>query len=76
MKELKEYAVYKGESLRCMGTAEECAAEMGVKLSTFRHYCTPTHHNRVHERNVKRMAKRKKPTNSTIAICLDEESDL
>ena len=49
---LKEYAVYKGENLVCIGTAKECAAEMGVLPETIKFYTTPTYQ--------KRLARRKK----------------
>lgn len=48
----KEYVVYKGESLICIGTAKECAAEMNVRPETIKFYTTPTYQ--------KRLARRKK----------------
>lgn len=48
----KEYAVYKGDNLICIGTAKECAVEMGVQPETIKFYTTPTYQ--------KRLAKRKK----------------
>ena len=48
----KEYAVYKGENLVCIGTAKECAEEMNVLPETIKFYTTPTYQ--------KRLAKRKK----------------
>ena len=39
---MSEYAVYKGESLLAVGTAEECAEEMGVTLGYIRWLATPS----------------------------------
>jgi hypothetical protein len=44
------YIVYKGDDIRCMGTAKECAEIMGVKMSTFKHYLTPSYNYRIEQR--------------------------
>jgi len=44
------YIVYKGDDIRCMGTAEECADIMGVKMTTFKHYLTPAYNHRIEQR--------------------------
>ena len=51
----KEYAVYKGESLVCIGTIQEYADHMGVLPETVRFYKTPVYQ--------RRLAKRKKSQN-------------
>ena len=51
---LPEYAVYKGEDLIAMGTARECAEQLGVKLETFRFYRTPKYKRRVASRKFHR----------------------
>ncbi|WJE55352.1 hypothetical protein QRE66_12195 [Bacillus cereus] len=38
LKGMKEYVVYKGESLVCIGTMQECAQHMGVLPETVRYY--------------------------------------
>lgn len=48
-----DIAVYKGEEELCMGTIEECAAELGVKRETITFYMTPTYKNRLSKRNNK-----------------------
>lgn len=58
-----EYAVYKGDTFICLGTDEECAAYMEIKLDTFKHYLTPTYK--------KKVAKRKKSNNPILVIELD-----
>ncbi|PFJ10806.1 hypothetical protein COD67_00950, partial [Bacillus cereus] len=37
----KEYAIYKGESLICIGTVQECAQHLGVLPKTILFYKTP-----------------------------------
>lgn len=46
----QEYAVYKGEELLVVGTASECAQELGVKEETIRWNATPTGRKRAQER--------------------------
>ena len=43
---MKEYAIYKGDDLICIGTSKECAEKLGVKVDTIHFYATKTHHNR------------------------------
>ena len=51
---MQEYAVYKGESIVCMGTVRECAEHMGVKEETIRHYLTPAYQRRLDKRKYSR----------------------
>jgi hypothetical protein len=63
---VKEYVVYKGESLICIGTIKECAEHMGVLPETVKFYTTPTYQ--------KRLAKRKNPRNYlTVTKLVDDE---
>jgi hypothetical protein len=62
---LKEYAVYKGEELLCIGDVLDCAEYLGVKTSTV--YCYASIHRR------KRAEKSKNPTSWTLAYVLDKE---
>lgn len=62
----KEYAVYKGEQFLCIGTAEECAEELGVKPETIKFYTFPTYQ--------RRLAKRKR-TSSVGYITVTELED-
>ncbi|PFI51877.1 hypothetical protein COI73_01295 [Bacillus cereus] len=48
--ELKEYAIYKGESLICIGTVQECAQYLGVLPKTILFYKTPAYRKRVGNR--------------------------
>lgn len=66
MRQLKEYAVYKGENMICMGTVKECAKHMGVLPETVRFYTTPTYRRRVE--------RRKNPRNYITVIDLDDDS--
>ena len=63
MRNYKEYAVYKGEQLLAVGTATECAEELNVKPETIHFYTTPTY--------MRRLMKRKNPSNCRIAVKLD-----
>jgi hypothetical protein len=63
----KEYAVYKGDDLLCMGTAKDCSEYLGVQEKTVRFYLTPSYKNRV--------ARRKKARNFITVIKLDEEGE-
>lgn len=51
-----EYAVYKGDSFVVMGTAEECAEEMGVKPDFIKWMTTPTGKRRFESRKDKSKA--------------------
>ncbi|MED0988122.1 hypothetical protein [Bacillus paramycoides] len=63
--ELKEYVVYKGESLLCIGTIQECADYMGVLPVTVRFYTRPVYKERV--------AKRKNARNYITVTELEED---
>ncbi|PFW97664.1 hypothetical protein COL29_02465 [Bacillus pseudomycoides] len=65
MVNLKEYVVYKGESLICIGTIQECAQQMGVLPKTVHFYLTPAYQ--------RRLAKRKKARNYLTVTVLDED---
>jgi orf42 len=43
MREVKEYALYKGEELLGMGTIRELAERFNVKITTLYYYRTPTY---------------------------------
>ncbi|MEK4695553.1 hypothetical protein MKX31_16270 [Bacillus sp. FSL M8-0063] len=62
---LKEYVVYKGESLVCLGTIQECAQHMGVLPETVRYYTTPAYR--------RKLAKRKKARNYLTVSVLEED---
>lgn len=62
---MKEYAVYKGEDILCIGTIKECSEFMNVLPDTIRFYMTPTYK--------KRVSKRKKAKNYITVIKLDDE---
>jgi hypothetical protein len=47
LKSKREYAVYKGDDLLAIGTAKECAEELGVRAETIRFYSTPCHKRRI-----------------------------
>lgn len=47
---MKEYAVYKGEELLAIGTAEECAEVLGVQRDTILFYTYPTYQRRLKKR--------------------------
>jgi hypothetical protein len=63
----KEYAVYKGDSLICIGTIKECAEHMDVKPETVRFYTKPSYQ--------KRLEKRKNPRNYITVTRLDDEEE-
>lgn len=63
--ELKEYAIYKGESLICIGTVQECAQHLGVLPKTILFYKTPAYR--------KRVSSRKKARNYLTVTPLDED---
>lgn len=60
-----DYAVYKGDELLIIGTAEECAKEINVRPATIRWLTTPSVQ--------KRLAERKNPDKCTVVIRLDED---
>ena len=59
----KEYAVYKGDDLIVMGTANECADFMGVSPDYIKWMTTPT--------GKRRLASRKNPNKATTAVLLE-----
>lgn len=48
---MKEYAVYKGETLLATGTAQECADELGVLPETIVWYTSQAYQRRLEKRN-------------------------
>lgn len=38
-----EYAIYKGDELLVIGTRQECADRLGVKVQTISYYCSPAY---------------------------------
>lgn len=52
---MKEYSVYKGDSLICIGTPIECAAEMGISLKSFHWYKSPSGVKRLKGLSIERM---------------------
>lgn len=62
---MKEYAIYRGDSLIFIGTIKECAEHMGVEPKTVRFYTTPAYQRRVE--------KRKNARNCLAVVCLDDE---
>lgn len=62
-----EYAVYKGENLICIGTANECAEVMDVTPAYIKWMTTPT--------GKRRLASRKNPAKCTTAEKLEEEDE-
>lgn len=62
-----EYAVYKGEELLAMGTAEECSAKLNVSKEYIYWLTMPT--------AKRRLASRKHPKNCTTAIRIDESEE-
>ncbi|MDA2474592.1 MULTISPECIES: hypothetical protein [Bacillus cereus group] len=63
----KEYVVYKGESLICIGTMMECAQHMGVLPETIYFYTTQAYQ--------RRLAKRKNPRNCLTVTELEEDEE-
>ncbi|MCR8978714.1 hypothetical protein [Brevibacillus laterosporus] len=60
-----EFAIYKGEELLAMGTAEDCAKELGVTKEYIQWLTMPT--------AKRRLANRKNPEKCTVGIRLDDE---
>ena len=65
MLKTKEHAVYKGDDLVVMGTAEQCAAKMKTTAQYI--YWMTT------QAAQRRLAKRKNPERCTIAITIEDE---
>lgn len=66
MRTVKEFAVYKGDEFLFIGTAKECAAELGIKEASFRFYLTPSYQRRISNRNSK---------NPIFVVDLDKSDD-
>lgn len=47
---MKEYALYKGETILALGTANEIAKKMGIKKETVWYYGTPRYKRKLKER--------------------------
>ena len=62
---MNEVAIYKGENLLCIGTVEDCAAELNIKRDTVLYYGTPSYE--------KRASKRKGGNFRELVILGDEE---
>lgn len=60
-----DYAVYKGEEIIAIGTAEECAEMLNVSVDYIRWMTTPS--------GIKRLASRKNQDRTTTAIKLDDD---
>lgn len=67
MKGKPEFAVYKGDDLLALGTAEECAAKLGVTPRYIYWLTTPV--------NIRRIEKSKNPEKCTVAIRLDDDGE-
>lgn len=63
----KEYAVYKGDDLLVMGTAKECAQELGVTANYIKWMTTPS--------GIKIYNNRKRPERCMTAVKLEEEEE-
>ena len=63
-KKLKEYALYKGEEMLCLGTIKEIAKELNVLPETIKYYSTNAYRNKV--------SKRKKSKSIRELILLDD----
>ncbi|MNW40414.1 hypothetical protein D3C74_175280 [compost metagenome] len=61
-----EFAIYKGEELLVMGTAEECAEKLKVSKEYIYWLTMPT--------AKRRLAKRKHPEKCTVGVRLDDEA--
>lgn len=64
---MKEYALYKGDSLLSIGTIPEIAMDMGVKKETIEYYRTQAY---------KRKLKRRNAYNGNVRILIEIEDDL
>ena len=56
-RKLFEYALYKGEEILAMGTAQEIGKELGVSEQTIYHYGTPVYKERTKGKNGRRLVK-------------------
>jgi hypothetical protein len=64
---MREYAVYKGEDILCIGTVHECAKFLEIKPDTVRFYASPKY--------LSRLEKRKNPKNYIIVVKLDDDDE-
>ena len=55
MREVKEYALYKGEELLGMGTIRELAERFNIKVTTLYYYQTPTYLKRTSNEHGRRL---------------------
>lgn len=52
---LKEYALYKGDRLIAIGTANDIAAHQGIKVASLRRYGTPEYASRSKKSNNRKL---------------------
>lgn len=69
----KIYAVYKKDTLLCMGTVDECAAALNVKPSTIYFWSSPANHKR--ERLGCSLKRKKEYGGVKVAERVEEEDD-
>jgi len=62
---MMDVAVYKGDNLICLGTVDECAKVMGIRLETVKFYLTPSYQ--------KILKKRKEASDSLVVIKIEED---
>lgn len=62
---MKEYALYKGDELLCIGTVPEIAKKMGIKEMSLRFLASPTY--------MKRIERAKAPR---VLVRLDEDEEV
>lgn len=67
MKDIAEYALYKGEEILSIGTIDEIAREMNVQYRTIKYYTTGAYK--------RKLAKRKKPKNFKMLVLLEDEGE-
>lgn len=63
-----EYALYKGDALLCVGTAQEIADEMCVTLKTVYWWNSPTN-------KVNRVSKKRKVNNRKYLIRIEDDDE-
>lgn len=61
----REFAIYKGDKFICLGTADECAKTLEVKVDTIRFMASPIYR--------KRRENQSKDGNYMIAIRIDND---
>lgn len=64
MKVIPEFAVYRGDDFITLGTANECAKQLGVTAQSIKFYASPTYKNR-----------NKDGGNSLVVIRLEDEEE-